>query len=114
MNGFKPVSELTARLTFGPTGFHNILVCEWIQTGAKSTKNHRILNVLLTTSLYMNQLFTPFRFVLFQILEVIWVGTLKNGALGAPLFAWFWTDPCGTSRWGGGERCASWGPLLII
>ena len=54
MNGFKPVSELTARLTFGPTGFHDILVCEWIQTGAKSTKNHRFLNVLLTTSLYMN------------------------------------------------------------
>ena len=54
MNGFKPVSELTARLTFGPTGFHDILVCEWIQTGVKNTKNRRVLNVLLTTSLYMN------------------------------------------------------------
>ena len=51
MNGFKPVSELTARLTFGPTGFHDILVCEWIQTGAENTKNRRFLNVVLTTSL---------------------------------------------------------------
>ena len=54
MNGFKPVSELTVRLTFGPTGFHDILVCEWIQTGVKNTKNRRVLNVLLTTSLNMN------------------------------------------------------------
>ena len=58
MNGFKPVSELTARLTFCPIGFRDILVCEWIQTGVKSTKNRRFFNVLLTTSLYMNQLFT--------------------------------------------------------
>ena len=54
MNGFKPVSELTVRLTVGPTGFHDILVCEWIQTGVKNTKNRRVLNVLLTTSLNMN------------------------------------------------------------
>ena len=39
MNGFKPVSELTARLTFSPTGFDDIIVCEWIQTDVKSTKN---------------------------------------------------------------------------
>ena len=49
MNGFKPVSELTVRLTFGPTGFHDIPVCEWIQTGVKNTKNRRFLNVVLTT-----------------------------------------------------------------
>ena len=54
MNGFKPVSELTVRLTFGPTGFHDILVCEWIQTGAKNTKNRRFLNVVLTTFLHVN------------------------------------------------------------
>ena len=50
-------AELTAKFAFCSIlehGFDDILVCEWIQTGAKSTKNHRILNVLLTTSLCMN------------------------------------------------------------
>ena len=54
MNGFKPVSNLTVRLTFGPTGFRDILRYEWIQAGAKSTKNRRFFNVVLTTSLCMN------------------------------------------------------------
>ena len=54
MNGFKPVSELTVRLTFGPTGFHDIVVCEWIQTGVKNREKRRFLNLVLTTSPYVN------------------------------------------------------------
>ena len=60
------------------------------------------------------QLFTPLRFLFCQILSVLRVGTLKNGALEPPHFAWFSSDPYGTWRWGGGERCASRRPLLII
>ena len=50
-------AELTAKLAFCSVlerSFDDILVCEWIQTGVKNTKNRRFLNVVLTTSLYVN------------------------------------------------------------
>ena len=35
-------------------GFDDTVVCEWIQTGVKNTRNRRFFNVVLATSLYMN------------------------------------------------------------
>ena len=50
-------AELTAKFAFCSIlehGFDDIIVCEWIQTGVKNTKNRRFLNVVLTTSPYVN------------------------------------------------------------
>ena len=50
-------AELTAKLAFCSVlerGFDDIVVCEWVQTGVKNTKNRRFLNVVLTTSSYVN------------------------------------------------------------
>ena len=50
-------AELTAKLavcSILERGFDDILVCEWIQTGVKNTKNRRFFNVVLTTCLYLN------------------------------------------------------------
>ena len=50
-------AELTAKLAFCSVlerSFDDIVVCEWIQTGVKNTKNRRFLNMVLTTSLYVN------------------------------------------------------------
>ena len=50
-------AELTAELAFCSIferGFDDILVCEWIQTVVKNTKNRRFFNVVLATSLYLN------------------------------------------------------------
>ncbi len=50
-------AEQTAKLAFGSIferGFDVDSICEWMQSGARNSKNRRFLNVVLTTSVYVN------------------------------------------------------------